>query len=118
MRSGLSKLSALLGFGAAVLLAAAPAAARRHSPERTELRGDVPSMHAGVAAVVPATDRASGDAPAHRRAPTASSPAIIGRLAVSPARSSAIARVRQSPDRVAATRLAARGYDATAPPLI
>lgn len=117
MRSRLSKLSVLLGVGAAISIAAAPAAVLRHSHEHVPPRGDVQSLHASAGVAAPVSDRATDGRPAHRRAPIASGVDLFDAAPAPRTRSTALGGVRLSADHAAAGQLALRGYDATAPPL-
>lgn len=117
MRSRLSNHSALLGIGAAIALAGAPLRARSHTAASSLSRGDFVAVHASTAVTTSAADRVSTAVPRHRRSHSAAGAAVIGRRPLWALAPLTTSRVRPPAERLAASRLSARGYDATAPPL-
>ena len=117
MRSRLPNLSALLSIGAAIAVAAAPLCARSRTEPAARSRADVVAVHASTVVATSAADRASTQNPQHRRANNAAGAAVGGRRSAWEIGPLALSRVLPRADELAAARLSARGYDATAPPL-
>ena len=116
MHSAFSRAARLVCLLAGVAAAALPAAGRGQTTASHASRDEAPAVHAPLPSLAPVIERAAVQVASQRRSPVPAAVALAASASESLNSSNEIARERPNAYDLAAARVAARGYDATAPP--